>query len=118
LIANKKYDEAGSAAESGLKAIGMRWPGITNSLRTTIADLAAKRGDFSGVLRLKQEDFLEHPRLSSFTELLEAAAKTKNVDEMREWALRFLEMGRAPAKGALKMAFEPEDGYRQGFHGL
>jgi len=109
LIENNQPEKARAAAEEGIKIIGKNWPGITNSLRTTIANLAAKQGDFYGILLLKQEDFLDRPGLSSFEALLEAAIKTNNVEEMKSWALHYLETGKAPAKGALNKAYQPED---------
>lgn len=109
LVEGKEYEKARTAAEEGIQAIGDKWPGITDSLRVTIANLAAKQGDFNGILLLKQENFLERPHLSSFEALLEAAVKTKNVDEMRTWALHYLETGKAPGKGPLKQAYQPED---------
>ncbi len=43
--------------------------------------------------------------------MLEAAIKTKNKDEIRAWALNYLFTGKAPAKGALKEAFQPRERY-------
>lgn len=114
LVEGRQYEKARAAAEEGIQAIGNKWPGITNSLRVTIANLATKQGDFNGILLLKQEDFLNRPHLSSFETLLEAAIKTKNVEEMRVWAVHYLETGKAPAKGALKKAHEPKDRFHHG----
>lgn len=115
LMKQKQYEKARLSAVEGIKAIGNKWPGITNSLRETIATLAAKQGDYNGILLLKQEDFLNHPDLSSFDALLKAAIKTKNGEEIRAWALIFLETGKAPPKGALKKVHYPENRFHREF---
>lgn len=113
LIENKQFEKAKESAEEGIKSLGNKFPGITNSLRETIASLAAKKGDYSTILLLKQEDFLSRPSLSSFQNLLEASVKTKNKDEMRTWALYYLTTGKAPAKGALKDSYQYKERYYQ-----
>ncbi len=114
LIEQKQYNQARIAAEEGIKNIGDTWPGTIASLRNSISVIAAEQGDYSCILLLKQQDFLLHPDFSSFNSLLETAIQTKNKDEMREWALHFLETGNAPAKGALKEAYKTEkNGHRE-----
>lgn len=113
LVKAKQYKKARTVAEEGIHHLGNSYPGITHSLRKTIAKLASDSGDFSSILLLKQEDFLNHPDLSTYQTLLDAANKTKNVDEMKLWAIQFLDSGKAPAKGALKSAFQDDSEYAQ-----
>jgi uncharacterized Zn finger protein len=99
LIASKKRSEARAAAEEGIKQLGNKWPGITKSLRESIAKLAEGDGDYTVLLNLRRNEFLEYPSVSGLKELRNTAAKTKNWSEMRQWAQTFLESG---IVGALK----------------
>jgi uncharacterized Zn finger protein len=94
LIVAKKKTEARKAAEDGIKHLGSKWPGITDSLRETIAKLAEQDGDFSVLLTLRQNEFYESANVSTFKELLRAASKSKQGPEIRAWAMHFLETGK------------------------
>jgi uncharacterized Zn finger protein len=115
LIQNKKIDLARKAAEEGIKCLKGHEAGTVAVLREKTAWIDEKEGDFSSILLLRQEQFLERPSLSTFKELLKISVKTKNKVEMRKWALDFLLKGRAKKKGSIKKEYIAKESYYQTF---
>ena len=115
LIQNKNIDLARKSAEEGIKCLKDGQPGTVSTLKEKMAWIDEKNGDFSSILLLRQEQFLERASLSTYQVLLKSALKTKNEDEMKSWALDFLLKGKAKAKGSLKKEYTSKKSYYQTF---
>ncbi len=110
LIKINKNDEALKACHEAMKSKGVNeYRGVKANVQERIVELSKKSKDFDSVLLIKQEQFLEHPSLESFTELKKASKKTKNEELIRKWAVTYLNTGKAKKQGALKKAYQADN---------
>jgi uncharacterized Zn finger protein len=98
LIAQDRCEEAERWAREGIEKTHQKWPGIASGLAQSLCEVARRNKQWDVVAAHAALQFLEHPSVLRFKELLAAAKKAKCQEPVRAAALQFLESGVAPIR--------------------
>jgi uncharacterized Zn finger protein len=96
LVAARRLDDAVRWATEGIQKTAAEWPGIANSLRGQLREIAQSRRDWPLVAAHRAEEFFDRPSVEGYRTLLKAAAKAGCEEQVRAGALQFLETGKPP----------------------
>ncbi len=100
LLEAGRLNEADAWIHKGIAATQRRWPGIADSLRKHWRTLREKEGDWLRVAALEAEEFFDRPTHTGFQALRKAATQAEVWPAVSAAAMRFLETGKRPEKGA------------------
>ncbi|MCD4782963.1 MAG: hypothetical protein K8T10_03920 [Candidatus Eremiobacteraeota bacterium] len=102
LINEGKWDEADEWARKGLKATEGKHLSAMRDLSGYYRKIQEKKGDWKELALLLAEDFFREPSLGSYNELLKVSEKAGIKEEVRVYALHYLETEKKPGEGIEK----------------
>lgn len=82
----------------GIRAVGQKWPGIANKLRTMFLEIRKEQKDWPAVAAINADNFVRYPSQQTYMDCQESADKLKTWPAVRECLLLYLETGKALRK--------------------
>jgi len=89
-----RNEDAMKWIHKGIHATQKKWPGIASDLRRAFREMQEKDREWSRVAAIRAEDFFMELSLHTFKDLEKAAKKAKVWQEVRVFAMAYLESGR------------------------
>lgn len=98
LVSARRYGEAESWIQQGIRAVKDKWPGTAAGLRDTFRKIRTQQKNWPVVATMQVEEFVRRPSRQAFADCKKAAAKVKAWPEVRDFLLQYLEKGELPWK--------------------
>ena len=98
LISAKRYEDAESWIQEGIRATEKKWPGIAANLRDKLREIRTIEKKWPVVAAMQVEEFVRRPSRQAFIDCQKACGKAKVWPKVRESLLHYLETGELPWK--------------------